>query len=181
MSKTVQIDKNAGNVYIGESPEFQVNTAINELLNQLASKKYVFKHLSRRPTSETIVKIKYNNLGSKKHIIKQYLDHSTKIETSLKDINSIIPFGKDIIFQNLNDLYYEALDQLEIEYLMEDVDIIKIREHSDYILDFIIQKLKNSSIESGNKPHLKESIELGVNVIVAYAFIECIVMENPNS
>ncbi len=179
MNKTVTIEKNSGNVYVGDSPEFQINTAINELLNDLANRSSEFKRLHRKPTPETITKIKYNNLSSKRHIIQQYLNHSSKIESALKDIDSSIPFGKDKILENLNGLYYEALDQLQIEYFTEDIDIEKIRENSDYILDFIIQKLRNSSVESSNKPQFKESIELGVNVIVAHAFIECIVMENP--
>ena len=179
MNKTITIGNNAGNVYVGDSPEFQINTAINELLNNLANRSPDFKRLNRKPTSETITKIKYNNLSSKKHIIRQYLNHSTKIETALKDIDSLIPFGKDKILENLNGLYYEALDQLHIEYLTEEIDILEIRKNSDYILDYIIQKLRNSSVASSNKPQFKESIELGVNVIVAHAFIECIVMENP--
>ncbi|MGK0307255.1 MAG: hypothetical protein ACI8RP_000206 [Urechidicola sp.] len=180
MEKTVTIEKNAGNIYVGDSPEFQINTAINELLNELANKGYEFKRLNRKPTPETITKIKHNNLIAKKHIIQQYLNHSSKIETALKDIDSSTPFGKDKILENLNGLYYEALDQLQIEYFTEEIDMSRIRENSDYILDYIIQKLRNTSIESANKPQFKESIELGVNVVVAYAFIECIVMENPN-
>lgn len=181
MTKSVTIEKNAGNVYVGDSPEYEIDTAINELLNHLASKRDEFKRINRKPTPVTIQKIKHNNIGSKKHIIKQYLDHSSKIESALHDIDSSITFGKHIVFQNLNDLYYSALDELDIEYLYEDIDINEIRKSSDYILDFIIQKLKNSAFESKNTPILKENIELGVNVIVAHAFIECIIMEGPNS
>ncbi len=170
---------NIENVYLGNSSEFHVNTAINELLNDLANRGSEFKRLNRKPTPETITKIKYNNLSSKRHIIQQYLNHSSKIENALKGINSSIPFGKDKILENLNGLYYEALDQLRIEYFTEDVDIEKVRKNSDDILNFIIQKLRNSSIEASNKPLFQESIELGINVVVAYAFIECIVMENP--
>lgn len=71
------------------------------------------------------------------------------------------------------------MDSIEVEYLTCEVDIIKIRENSEYILDFIIQKLKNTVFESKNTPSYKEHIELGVNVVVAHAFIECIIMENP--
>lgn len=178
-SKTVNVGRNAGNIIIGDSPEYEISSAINELLKSLANKPFSFKRTKRRPSSETVVKIAHNNLKSKSHIIKQYLDHSSKVEEAYGEIDSLIAFGKDTILQNLNDLYYLSLDSIEIDYLTCEVDIIKIRENSEYILDFIIQKLKNTVFESKNTPSYKEHVELGVNVVVAHAFIECIIMENP--
>lgn len=179
VQKTVNVERNAGNIIIGDSPEYEISSAINELLKSLASKPFSFKKKRRRPSSETVVKIEHNNLKSKSHIIKQYLDHSSKVEEAYSEIDSLITFGKDTILQNLNDLYYLALDAVDIEYLTCDVDIEKVRGSSEFILDFIIQKLKNSVFESKNTPAYKEHVELGVNVVVAHAFIECIIMENP--
>lgn len=179
MTKTVIVEKNSGNIIIGESPEYKISSVINELLKTLAEKPFSFDRKRRRPSSETIVKINHNNLRSKSHIIKQYLDHSSKVEEAYYDIDSLVTFGKDIILQNLSDLYYIALSAADIEYLSCDIDIEKVRENSDFIFDFIIQKLKNTVYESKNTPFYKEHIELGVNVVVAHAFIECVVMENP--
>ncbi|WP_157774666.1 hypothetical protein [Aeromonas sp. CA23] len=178
-NKTVNVERVAGNLHIGDSPEYKIGSAINELLRTLANKPFTFSPVRRRPSSETVIKIDYNNLKSKSHIIKQYLDHSSKIEEAYVDIDTLIPFGKDTILQNLNDLYYLALDAVNIDYLSCDVDIIKVRKNSDFILEFIIQNLKNTAFESKNTPEYKEHIELGVNVVVAHAFIECIIMENP--
>ncbi len=179
MNKTVQVERNAGNIIIGDSPEYEISSAINELLKSLANKPFTFKKSRRRPSSETVVKIQHNNLKAKSHIIKQYLDHSSKVEEAYFEIDSLITFGKDTILQNLNDLYYLALDAVEIDYLTCDINIAKIRENSEFILDFIIQRLKNTVFESKNTPAYKEHVELGVNVVVAHAFIECIIMENP--
>lgn len=179
VNKTVNVERNAGNINFGDSPEYEISSAINELLKSLANKPFSFKKKRRRPSSETVVKIEHNNLKSKSHIIKQYLDHSSKVEEAYSEIDSLITFGKDTILQNLNDLYYLALDAVDIEYLTCDVDIEKVRGNSEFILDFIIQKLKNSVFESKNTPAYKEHVELGVNVVVAHAFIECIIMENP--
>lgn len=179
VNKTVNVERNAGNIIIGDSPEYEISSAINELLKSLANKPFLFKNKRRRPSSETVVKIEHNNLKSKSHVIKQYLDHSSKVEEAYSEIDSLITFGKDTILQNLNDLYYLALDTVDIEYLTCDVDIEKVRGNSEFILDFIIKKLKNSVFESKNTPAYKEHVELGVNVVVAHAFIECIIMENP--
>jgi hypothetical protein len=179
VNKTINVERNAGNIIIGDSPEYEISSAINVLLISLAKKPFSFRKNRRRPSSETVVKIQHNNLKSKSHVIKQYLDHSSKIEEAYFEIDSLITFGKDTILQNLNDLYYLALDAVEIDYLVCDVDIVKVQENSEFILDFIIQKLKNTVFESKNTPIYKEHIELGVNVVVAHAFIECIIMENP--
>lgn len=179
VNKTVNVERNAGNIFIGASPEAEISSAINELLVSLANKPFSFESNRRRPSSETVVKISHNNLKTKSHIIKQYLDHSSKIEEAYSEIDSLIAFGKGTILQNLNDLYYLALDAVDIDYLVCDVDIVKVRENSEFIIDFIVQKLKNTVFESKNTPALKEHIELGVNVVVAHAFIECIIMENP--
>lgn len=179
--KIIQIRNNAGNINIGDSPEYQVSSAINELLKILASKPFVFRRMIRSPSAATIIKINYNNLQSKRHVIKQYLDYSSEIEKAYLEINSLVAFGKDTILRNLHDLYYSALDAVEIEYMSSNIDINLIRENSDFIFDFIVQKLRNSVFESKNIPAIKEHIDFGVNVVVAHAFIECIILENPEN
>jgi hypothetical protein len=179
MNKTVEIHNNAGNTYIGESPEYKVDSAINELLNQLANKPFIFQRARRMPPADVVVKIKHNCIQSKSHIIKQYMDHSATIEAAYNDIDSVVPFGRQIILQNLSDLYFAALDVLGIDYFCDAVDLIKVRENSLFIIDYIIQRLKNSAFESKNTPSLTEQIERGVNVVVAQAFIECVILENP--
>lgn len=179
--KTVIVGNVAGNINLGDSPEYQVGSAINELLISLTSSDIILPIKSRRPSSETIIKIQHNNLESKSFIIKQYLDHSSKVEEAYQDIESKIPFGKNTILNNLNGMYYAALDTVGIKYLANTINIKEVRENADFILDFIITNLKKNVFESNNTPNLKEHIELGVNVIVAHAFIECIIMENPNN
>jgi len=181
VTKTVSIGNLAGNVNIGDAPEYQINSAINELLICLASKASEFVRLDRRPSAETIKKIDHNNLRSKSNIIKQYLEHSSKIEEAYGDVDLLIPFGKDTILRNLNGFYCAALDEAGIEYVFDGVDIEKVRINSVFIIDFIISRLRNFVYESLNKPAFKENIDLGVNVVVAHAFIECVVMENPDA
>ncbi|MEJ2765616.1 hypothetical protein VV869_16815 [Photobacterium sp. MCCC 1A19761] len=178
--KVVNINKVIGPVFIGDSPEYNVDTAINELLKCIAKQHHEFRDIKRRPSSDTINKISHNNIKSKRHIIKQYLDFSSKVENAFFLIDSLIPFGKQIVIQSLNDLYYEALDEIDVDYFSNEIDIEKIKDNSEFILDYIIQKLICSVYESKNAPEIKEQIELGVNVVVAHAFIECVVLENPS-
>jgi len=181
ITKTINISNLSGNVNIGDAPEYQINSAINELLILLATKGTAFVRLEQRPTAEVVKKIKHNNISSRSYIIRQYLEYSSKIEDAYKDVNVLIPFGKDIILRNLNGFYFAALDEVGIDCVCEQVDMLKVRESSVFIIDFIIGKLRNFVYESMNKPALKENVELGINVVVAHAFIECVVMENPNN
>jgi hypothetical protein len=179
MTKTVSIGQVAGNVYVGLSPEFQVNSAINILLNGLASTPFLFNRSQRMAPAATITKIQHNKIQSKKHIIKQYLEQSAAIEAAYHGIDSVIPFGKQTVLRNLNDLYCAALDSVGIDYLSGEVDMTALRENAEFILEFIIQKLRNVAFESKNIMCLKEQIDQGINVIVAHAFIECVIFENP--
>lgn len=43
MNKTVKVERNAGNIIIGNSPEYEISSAINELLKLLANKPFTFK------------------------------------------------------------------------------------------------------------------------------------------
>jgi hypothetical protein len=177
--KTVNVGKLIGPLIIGDSPEYNIDSVISELLRCMAMHDHEYRPLRRKPSAETIKKISHNNIKSKQHIIKQYLDFSSKVEVAYDVIDSSMPFGKQIITQRLNDLYFAALDELDIDYYQNEIDIGSVRNNSIFIIEFIINKLKQFAYESKNKPKLKEYIEIGVNVVVAHAFIECIVMETP--
>ncbi|MCU1784457.1 hypothetical protein NTD80_17025 [Pseudomonas sp. 13B_2.1_Bac1] len=181
IAKTINISNLSGNVNIGDAPEYQINSAINELLISLATKGSTFVRLDQRPTGEVVKKIKYNNMGSRSYIVRQYLEYSSRIEDAYIDVNALIPFGKDTILRNLNGFYFAALDEVGIDYVCGPVDMLKVRDNSIFIIDFIISKLRNFAYESMNRPALKENVELGINVVTAHAFIECVVMENPNN
>jgi hypothetical protein len=178
MMKQVVVENNAGNIYVGDSPEYRVDSVINELLKELASRPFQFQRIHRKVPASTIEKMRHNEIASQ-YIIKQYLDHSAAVEAAYLGIDEVVPFGKQIILESLNSLYYAALDGVGIDYLEGDIDIIAVREHSEYILNFVIQKLRNSAFESKNLPSHKEPIEKGINVIVAHAFIECVIFETP--
>jgi hypothetical protein len=179
MMKQVVVERNSGNIYVGDAPEYRVDSVVNELLKQLASKPFQFQRISRKAPASTIAKIQHNHITTQKYIIKQYLDHSASIEAAYAGIDAIIPFGKQIILTSLNDLYFEALDAVGIDYLDGEIEIDAVRENSDFILGFVIRRLKNSAFESKNILSHKEPIESGINVVVAHAFIECVIFETP--
>ena len=58
----------------------------------------------------------------------------------------------------------------------------KIKKHADEIVDDIIKQLRKFIYKSANINSLyKEQVEIGINVVVAHAFVECLILENPNA
>lgn len=179
MQKNIAIANNFGNVNIGDSPEYQINSAINQLLMDLAAIPFRFERRIRSIPVSAVRKIEYNNIRTNRHIIHQYLDHSAAVEGAYARIDAVTPFGRDVILRNLNSLYYQCLDMLGVDYFGT-IDIDKIREHSDHILAYIVNQLKNFAYESKNVPAVKEHVVQGVHVVVAHAFLECVILEVPS-
>ncbi|SHJ76111.1 ABC-three component system protein [Halodesulfovibrio aestuarii] len=177
----VRIENVFSDVNFNQSNKYNVGSAINELLSNLTHRQPQTMQKRRTPPADVIVKIKHNHLNKKQHIIRQYLDYSSLIEEAYDDIDKSIPFGKDTILRNLENSYFKALDNFEIEYFIkEELDLEVLREKSGAIIDFIISDLKKTIYESNNTPELQEHIDIGVNVVVAHAFIECVIMEKPD-
>ena len=67
--KTVNIENLYGNLKITDSPENEIDSAINIVLDKIISQKHIYKPFNRMPSKDTIIKIKYNDLKNH-HIIK---------------------------------------------------------------------------------------------------------------
>lgn len=180
--KQVYVNKHIGPLNINTNTEYKVGSIINQLLKLLAKQETFIigqNNTIRRPPAKTITKIKYNNLNDRKFIIAVYQKHSLLVENSINNINTLIPFGKEKILDNLNNIYLEALDYFEIDFL-DDNYLPNIIENSCEIIDFIILKLKSNIIQSDCSTLFSEDIDLGVQLLVAFSFIECQILENPN-
>lgn len=183
--KNVGVAKNDGTINIhlhgDHNEDRNIDSVINEILNVLVSSPVTDYTNTIRPTSETIEKINYNNLIKTKNIIQTYLSYSEKVEAAFAHIDKAVPFGKSTIITKLRRMYYEALDTFGIEYFGEEQDnyISSLRENADAIIESIRKKVIGLSMATQNKPQYIEQIEIGVDVIIAHAFIECTIMEKP--
>lgn len=179
ITKQVNINNVFGPVNIENNTEYKIGSIVNSLLNLLVKNENLHINNFTKPPAKTIKKIKYNNLEKRKYVIVVYQKHSKIIEEAFNNLNSLIPFGKEKVLNSLNNMYYEALDIFEIDYLDDDyLPLVQIK--SIEIIDFILYKMKCKIIESDCSDFFSEDIDLGTQLIVAYAFIECQIMENPN-
>lgn len=179
--KTVNVGYVSGGLYIGGAGEYKVGAVINELLSRLSCKGVAFQRKNRKASAEVIKKINHNQLIEKKYIVAQYLEYSSRIEEAYLEVDSLVAFGKGTILSNLNGFYFEALSRFGVDCVCEDIDIGLVRENADALISFIIDRLRDLVVNSAKPPEYMEFVEIGVNVVVAHAFIECVVMENPEN
>jgi len=182
MKNQVNIKEIKGDLYLTESAVRKVDSVVNSLLTEISL--LSVDSLSKRKRSvpaAVIKKVNYNNLKTQRFILSQYQAFSTSIETAYKIVDENIVNGKSKIFLMLDDLYIKALSDIGIDPIFGEVDMELIRQHADDIIKKIIKGLKIFCYESSNVPSDKESVEVGVNIVVAHAFVECTVLENPNA
>jgi hypothetical protein len=177
----VNIESVKGNLYLTDSSEQKVDSVVNSLLTEISLIPVdVLSTKKRSVPAAVIVKVDHNNLQSQCFILKQYQAYSASIETSYKIIDTNIINGKSKVFLMLDNLYVKALSDIGIKPFASEIDMELIRQNADDIIKKIITGLKDFCYESSNVPSDKESVEIGVNVVVAHAFVECLILENPN-
>ncbi len=177
----VVVENVEGNFILTEEPEQRVNSVISELLTEISLKPIQYDMHSRGIPADVIVKIEHNNLNSQVAILGQYQLYSSSIESAYDNIDKTIVNGKANVLLMLKDYYFKALYDFGLNPYLGNMDIEEIRKNSDSILIKIINNLKDFCYKSANVPSHKESVEIGVNVIVAHAFVECLILENPNA
>ncbi len=178
-SRNIVVNNLHGGLNVSFEPVQQVGSIINILLSKLIKEGGCKNDIKRRPPADAIIKIAHNDLSSRKSVVKRYLDYSAEIEKAYDDINSMIPSGKRDLLKSLENIYYQALDNFKIDYFSGEVDVNEVRANSVGIFDFILHSLKERVYTTKGGPEYEEYVDTGVEVVVAHAFIECIVMENP--
>ncbi len=177
----VNIENVNGDLYFKDSPEQKVDSVVSSLLTEISMEPVSdLSTRKRKIPSDVVVKVKHNNLKTQRYILSQYQSYAASIETSYEIIDKNITNGKAKVFMMLDNLYVKALSDIGIDPFFDDIDMDLIRQNSDGIIKSIVSGLKKFCYESSNVPSDKESVEIGVNVVVAHAFVECRVLENPN-
>ena len=173
-----KIDRIEGDFNTTESPELKVDSIINIIISDIVSSSVKIDLLDRSFPSSISKKIDHNHLRKKRRIIQQYKSYSSNIEKAYATADRQIINGKQTAMILLNEMYVKALEKFEIDPFFVNID--EIRNHADDIVDNVIKQLRKFVYKSSNVPSFKEQIEIGINVVVAHAFVECLVLENPN-
>ncbi|OHT22336.1 hypothetical protein A3Q29_10980 [Providencia stuartii] len=175
----IDIQKIEGDFYNMAAPENNVDSIINIIISDIASAKVKIDRSDRSFPSNVTTKINHNMLSSRRRIILQYKSYSSHIERAYTLAEQNIINGKQSAMELLNEMYCNSLEKYEIDSF--EPDITKVRQHADEIISDVIKQLRKFVYNSANVTQYKEQVEIGINVVVAHAFVECCVLENPNN
>ncbi len=168
-----------GDFYNIEAPENNVDSIINVIIGDISSAKVNIDRSDRTFPANVSIKIEHNMLKSKRRIVLQYKYYSSHIERAYSLAEQNIINGKQSALELLNGMYCNSLEKYDIDSF--EPDIAKVRQHADDIISDVIKQLRKFVYSSANAIKYKEQVEIGLNVVVAHAFVECCVLENPNN
>jgi len=158
-----------------------VNFIVLSLYNSLIDNSTSIDKLNIPPAIDE--KIKFNNVIIYKSLIEEnFSENGYYLDSAYDALDYEIPGRKKLLLKYIHSLYLSVLG----EYLKRDnskdrMDIIK--SNADNIITKIINLLL-LRIEKNTKTleHISiESIEYNVIAIVCHAFVDCKILENPNT
>lgn len=153
---------------------------IAEVVNILATsiKFDELPEISENLPLEVREKIEHNNIQQSKHIIESYKDYVLDLEKAYNILEQETPNANKKVLKIINTLYKSKIASLTIDNNNSVIDLI--RTISDNIMNEIITSLKETVFASKNLSAYSEDVDISINLIVADAFIKCLILENPN-
>jgi hypothetical protein len=153
-------------------------SCIAEVVNILSSQNIEINHAedSTLLPADIEEKIQYNNIQKSRAIIEMFKPNIADLERAYKTLEEVRSNAKEKILNIIN-LKYEEEISLGFENYNEKLKYIQ--NNSDNIFETIVKKLENMVYRSSNFEADQEDAEIAVKVILADAFINCLIMEKP--
>ncbi len=175
---SVQIGEVKGDFNNGESPESKVDSIINDIISKISQVDVTIDIKDRSFPPKVSKKIKHNQLKENRRIVIQYKNYSSHIESAYNIVEKKVVNGKQTAMLILNDMYGSALSKFNIDAWEPDMG--EVKKHADEIINNVKKQLGDFLYKSSNINFTKEQMSVGINIVIAHAFVECYVLENPN-
>jgi len=122
-------------------------------------------------------KITYNKVVIYKPILEQYKVYHGKLNKIYSEIEKQGSFKKELLLQNINNLYLKAKGKI----LGENLSIEKVRENADKLIELVENYLWELYEKSPNaKEDIPfEAVNIGMKIIIVDAFVRCKILEEP--
>ncbi len=127
-------------------------------------------------------KIVHNNVVVYKRIVEDYAFYSNLINGVYNTISEVNPYCRDKIMRIVNKRYLDAKNYLVRDNTdMEEIE--SIRSNSDDIIAKVLRELQELLYNSTNLNEKIpiEDLEMALEIVVGDAFVNCKILENPNS
>lgn len=179
MSGDINFPENQGPITIINEDLVRRPSILGHLVEIIATGSYDPLNLDRTPAAAD-VKIDFNNLTHFRWLIDEYIQNSLTIDGAVTSLNQLIPDGSTRLKRQMKRFYYAALAKYSIK--TNPFDLEKLKINSDKVVAEVIDTTKRfvNASENLKDGYYIEDIEEGVQLIVSYCIIECIVLENPN-
>ncbi|MBX4265894.1 portal protein [Clostridium estertheticum] len=187
----IAVTTNVNNLYtIPKNNTNKISSLVSGLIEKLAelsciSDEYV-EQVYKIYKSDTIIydipkKISYNNIIKYKCIIAEYSKYEGICEEAFNIIDNNNIGIKTKILRNINLYYMEYKGQILLQHRDEDIDEIDvIRENADIIIDNVKDRLQLIINEEDMTQNIfQEDINIGLIIIICYAFVKCKILERP--
>lgn len=184
MTSTKQVIGNGGAGYQAESiivnntPSPRNKSIIADVVNILSSypAPTAIAVNSAVLPAEVEAKIQYNNVCKSRYIIETYKLNTIDLTNVYDALEQEKPGRKEKLLFVIRNCYERQLSTVAQGGV---VAITAIQENSDNILDNILIDLRQKVLESSNLNADNEDVDIAIRLILADAFIECRVLENP--
>ncbi len=123
-------------------------------------------------------KIAHNNVKKCQYIIESIKTNNIDLTNVYDVLEQEKPRQIDKILCQIQFLYKAELGSISQD---ENLSHELIQKHADKIIENIQAKLRSLVLESENLDADNEDVDLSVQLIVADAFIKCLILENPES
>lgn len=134
-------------------------------------------------TYDIDAKLDHNRVFKYRTLIEEYGEYGQNVIKALSTVDQEKIGSEQKILKLISSFYKESLGELKKYHESTDQErdfIESIREHSDQIIEAVINKLVDVVNRSSNGSEMaEEDLTLGANYVVAHAFIECKVLERP--
>jgi hypothetical protein len=124
---------------------------------------------------EIEAKIRHNNITKYLYLINDYGLYGKILEGIYETLEQEKPGKKGKLLRVISDFY-----KAEKGILTQTNDLDIIRDNADLIIENIITKLDDKILKSSNLDAENEDVHSAIQIIVADAFIQCKILEDPN-
>lgn len=124
------------------------------------------------------LKVQHNDLRKHRILIDTYYEYASIIERAFSAVDSEKLGNKNKILKTIREFYIASLYQRGWQKGHDRMKLI--RANADFIVDDVVEDTKSLVDEcAGLKDCLYEDFLIAVKCVVAYAIIECQVLEKP--
>ncbi|MBQ3408504.1 MAG: hypothetical protein IJH12_04795 [Clostridia bacterium] len=156
----------------------KIPSLLSQLIKELSkiSQEHEFEDIDTIPFNPE-EKIEYNNVIKYKWLLIEYTKFYINCDNILNSLDNFNPGCKKKILTSIKIIYEKVVGNFLLLENNKD-RLAVIRNNADSLIDKIEEKLREK-VENNNLDLSQEDIDIGLLIIICYAFNECKILDKP--